>query len=344
MGYSEDKMKKEDITDKNFNIITLKEEQKLSLEEKSIYYENLRKYILKRKLTNTTIGATTIAPKCKKFATKIASSLVKVFSNKNAAWVCEGQSNIPAGAVIFAHTHQGVLDNFVWMPEVEKHCLILHGQGVSKLLLLSQTIDGLILVKKGDKKNNNNAKLDMIKVLLEGHSVTYFPESTWNLSPNKLHLPLSFGVIDTAKKAKVPIVPVVHEFTYDTSTEKEDVTKIHSKFGKPIYVDANDDLLEKLHEYEESISTMRYEMIEAKGLFKRSELTNFDYINYLKGNYKNIKFAGLDINDERKYIYTADSEFYQFHHVNDVPWDEWGVLKQTDEIERLKRINRVHKI
>ena len=43
--------------------------------------------------------------------------------------------------VIFAHTHQGVLDNFVWMPEVEKHCLILHGQGVSKLLLLSQAIN-----------------------------------------------------------------------------------------------------------------------------------------------------------------------------------------------------------
>lgn len=330
--------------DKNFKVLTLKEEQKLLPEEKSNYYENLRKYILKRKFTNTTIGATTIAPKCKKFATKIASSLVKVFSNKNAAWICEGQSNIPAGAVIFAHTHQGVLDNFVWMPEVEKHCLILHGQGVSKLLLLSQTIDGLVLVKKGDKKNNNNAKLDMIRILLEGHSITYFPESTWNLSPNKLHLPLSFGIIDTAKKAKVPIIPVVHEFTYDTSTEKENVTKIHSKFGEPIYVDDNDDLLEKLHEYEECISTMRYEMIEAKGLFKRSELTNFDYINYLKGNYKNIKFAGLDINDERKHIYTADSDFYQFHHVNDVPWDDWGQLRQTEEVERLKRINRVHGI
>ena len=75
-------------------------------------------------------------------------------------------------------------------------------------------------------------------------------------------------------------------------------------------------------------------------MHKRSEIRNSDYINYLKGNYKNIKFAGLDINEERRYIYTADNDFYKFHHINDVPWDAWGNLLESEEVRSLKRLNR----
>ncbi len=327
-----------------FQILTFREENALTLEEKHTYYEQLRDYVLKRKLTNTTIGATTIAPKLKKLATKAAVVLTKVFAGKNVEWVWDGQDNIPEGAVIFAHTHQGVLDNFVWMPEIEKHCLMLHNIDVSKALLFAQLIDGLILVKKGNKDNNQNAKLDMIKVLLKGHSITYCPESAWNLSPNKLHLPLNFGFLDTAKKAKVPVVPVVHEFTYDSSTEKEKITKIHSRFGKPIFVEEDDDLFNKLHEYEECISTIRFELLEEKGVFKRSEITNWEYINYLKGNYRNLAMGKIDVNRERKYLYNSNDEFYKFHHINDVPFNEYGILLETEEVRKLKKINRREKL
>ena len=263
-----------------FRVLSFSEEQQLNLEERKEYYKKLREYVLSRKLTNTTPGATSIAPKLKGITSKIAVAVTKAFTSKDIDWVCEGNEEFPEGAVVFAHTHQGILDNFVWIPEVDRHCLLLHGQQVNKLLLLCQINTGLVLVKKEDKPNNNNAKLDMIRILLEGHSITYFPEGTWNLSPNKLHLPLSFGVIDIAKKAQVPIVPVVHECTYDTASEKEKIVKIYSKFGKPIYVSDEDDLSEKLREYEESISTIRWELIEAKGLYKRSEITNWDYVNF----------------------------------------------------------------
>ena len=327
-----------------FKVLSHSEEEQLSLKEKKEYYNKLREYVLSRKLTNTTPCATTIAPKLKGITTKIALALTKAFTCKNVEWVCEGNSDFPEGAVIFAHTHQGIIDNFVWIPEVDKHCLLLHGQQVNKLLLLCQLNTGLILVKKEDKENNNNAKMDMIRILLEGHSITYFPEGTWNLSPNKLHLPLSFGVIDIAKKARVPIIPVVHECTYDTSSEKEWITKIHSKFGKPIYVNEEDDLFEKLHEYEESISTIRWELLEAKGVEKRSKITNWDYINFLKGNYKNLKLGQLDIERERRNIFGAYSDFYKFHHVNDIPFNDRGELLETEEVRRLKMINRMHGI
>lgn len=330
--------------DKEFKILTTKEEQKLSTEELKNYYKELREYILRRKLTNTTPGATFIGPKLKKPVAKVATKLVKVFTDKKLEWIYDGTENIPEGPVIFAHTHQGLLDNFAWMPTTEKHCLILHSIDASKLLLFAQYTSGLIFVKKGDKINNNNAKLDMIRVLLEGHSIVYSPESAWNLSPNKLHLPLSYGVIDVAKKTNVPIIPVVLEYTYDTTKENAVITKIHTRYGKPIYVKEDDNLIEKLREYEESISTMRYELMEENGIYKRSDISNYDYIKVLKEHYKNLEFGKIDVNRERKYLYNSNDEFYKFHHINDVPFDEFGNLLDTKEVIKLKTLNKKHNI
>ena len=327
-----------------FKVLTIKEEQQLTSDELKEYYKNLREYLLKRKLTNTTPGATTIGPILKKPVAKFAKILVNFFTNKDIEWICEGLENIPDGPVIFAHTHQGLLDNFVWMPTLKRHSIILHSIDASKLLLFAQYTTGLIFVKKGDKENNYNAKLDIINLLLKGHSIIYSPESAWNLSPNKLHLPLSYGFVDAAKKAGVPIIPVVIEYSYDNSTEKEMITKIHLRYGKPIYVKEEDNLLEKLREYEEQISTIRYELLEEKGLYKRKDITNLEYINYLKGNYKNLELGKIDINNERKHLFNANDEFYKFHHINDVPFDKEGNLLDTKEVIKLKTLNKKHKI
>ena len=327
-----------------FRILSLAEEKKLTNEEKIKYYNDFKEYVLKRKLKVTTPGATTIGPKLKGLTSKIAVAVTKHFTSKDVEWLCDGTENIPDGPVILAHSHQGLLDGFVWIPNVKRHCLLLHGAEVNKLLLLCQLNTGLILVKKGDKENNLNAKLDMIKLLLEGHSISYFPEGTWNLSPNKLHLPIRYGFLDTARKANVPIVPVVHEYTYDSSSEKEKITKIHTRYGKPIYITHEDDIQKKLEEYEEAISTMRYELIEEKGVFLREDVSNWDYINYLKGNYKNLEFGHLDWEKERRNIYGANEEFYKFHHINDVPFDEEGNLLETDEVKKLRLINMKNNI
>lgn len=322
-----------------FEVLPIKDEMKLNSEERQLYYKKMKDYVLKRKLTNTTSGATTIAPKMKPMVNKIASFLVKKMINKDAEWICDGNKIFPSGAVIFAHSHQGVLDNFVWIPEVDKHGLILHQAEVSKALIISQLYTGLVLVKRSDKQSCSNAKLDMIKLLLEGHSITYFPESTWNLSPNKLHLPLNYGFIDIAKKAQVPIIPVVHEYSYDTSTEKVKITRVHSRYGNPIFVKKEDSLIDKLREYEEAISTIRWELIEEKGMCKRKEISNIDYINFLKFNYQNMKLGKIDVKNENKYIFGNSNEFYKFHHINGIPYSKYGKLLEPNEVRRLKRIN-----
>ena len=315
-----------------FQVLSLREEDKLGKEAKEQYYADFREYVSHRPLQTTTPGARKVAPKLKKITGKIAVAVTKAFTNPNIEWIADGQENIPEGPVVFAYNHQGILDNFVWIPKVDKHCLILHGADVNRLLLLCQINTGLVLVKKGDAQNNHDAKLDMIRLLMEGHSITYFPEGTWNLSPNKLHLPLAYGFLDVARKAGVPVIPVAHDYTYDTSTPKATITRIHTRFGAPIFVGIHDALKEKLEEYKEAIST------------PRDSVSNLDYMNFMKGSIKNLQLGKLDLDRERKYIFDAKSDFYQFFHINDVPFDEEGNEIDTAEVQKIKQIRSRHLI
>lgn len=327
-------------------ILTSQEEKLLSGEDRLAYYKQLRKYCEKRKLANTTIGATTVAPKLKKATGAICKRLCKILAGGDVIVKADGQENISDGPVIFASTHQGILDNFVWISSCPKQAILFHGVETNKALLLAQINTGLILVtkNKANMQHRTNAKLDAISVLLNGHSIFICPETTWNLSSNRLHLPVNFGFIDIAKKANAPIVPMVIEYTYDSSKEKERITQVHIRYGRTIGVKEQDSLLEKLSEYQDKISTMRWELIEEKGIFSRGNISNYEYINYVKGNLKNLKLGKIDTNRERNGIYGVNQEFYLFHHINNVPWNAQGDLLETDEVERLKQINRIHGI
>jgi len=97
-------------------------------------------------------GAITIAPKLKKMVNGIASIVTKALSGGKYEKVVEGIENIPDGSVIFACTHQGILDNFVWIPDNPKHALIVLGMEINKLLLYAQYDIGLIFVTKDKTK------------------------------------------------------------------------------------------------------------------------------------------------------------------------------------------------
>ena len=327
-------------------IISCRDEEKLSIDEKKEYYQKFRIFCKARKLAVTTPGATTIAPKLKRPTEKIAAKVCNVLAGGPVEIITDGFEYIPKEPVIFASTHQGILDNFVWLIDNHRHTIILHGVETNKALLLAQINTGLILVTKDKSRpyKRLNSKLDMISLLLNGHSVFMCPETTWNLSPNKLHLPINNGFLDVARKSGYPIVPVVIEYTYDTACEKERITRVHIRYEKAIYVKDEDLLSEKMEEYKESISTARWELIEEKGYFRRCDTSNYEYINFLKGNYHNLKLGKINRERERNGIQGVTDEFYVFHHINDIPWSERGELLATSEVERLKRINRIQGI
>ena len=85
-------------------------------------------------------------------------------------------------------------------------------------------------------------------------------------------------------------------------------------------------------------------MIAEKGVYQRAQVTNLDYINYVKGNLTMLELGQASLESERKAMRGANDEFYKFHHINDVTWDAWGELLQTEHARQLKQINRVHGI
>ena len=53
-----------------------------------------------------------------------------------------------------------------------------------------------------------------------------------------------------------------------------------------------------------------------------------------------------NLNQYRSSIYSSsyNPDFYEFHHINEVPFDENGEFLDTVEVQKLKRINQKHHI
>lgn len=115
---------------------------------------------------------------------------------------------------------------------VANHCCIEDiptlGEAVRKhfFLLVSDedkpTIDGLFLSLNGvewvhrmSKDSRRHAAAHAVEILKSGYNFAMYPESTWNLSPTALVMPMNYGCIKIALEAGVPIIPVVSSF-FDT--------------------------------------------------------------------------------------------------------------------------------
>lgn len=313
-------------------ILTLEEEKKLSNNELLAYYKELQSFLLKMPYSkNLSPGSLTICPKINNQVKKI----LKTFCGYKIETI--GYENIKGITGIYAHTHQSKSDHINCVATNPNHTIILNSSVLSNFYKSVINFNGVYYVDKRNKASRNQAKLEMIKLLLENHSITIFPESTWNCSPNKLHLPMRFGLIDISKKSQKPIIPVVQEYIYDEKKQdgKERIKKAYIVYGNPIYVKYNDNLIEKLEEYSTAIATIRWNLIEQKGIFNRNNISNQQYINYMNGIKRNLRNAHIDINVEREGIYTSNDEFYLFHHINDVDYDKNGKLKETKYVRKL---------
>ena len=114
----------------------------------------------------------------------------------------------------------------------------------------------------------------------------------------------------------------------NTSVNYDNIMAIsYSQSGEINYITANQYI----------INTISREII--KDANERVKMLNDEYINFMKGNLRNLKMGKINIDRERMGIQGATQEFYVFHHINDVSWNEQGELLRTKEVERLKMIN-----
>ena len=113
--------------------------------------------------------------------------------------------------VIYAITHICKYDIEIASEIVHSHYYLLSGdyenmKGTTEEKFLG--LNGVVYIREDDRKDRALSKEKMISVLKEGGNIMYFPEGTWNLSPNLPVLQCAYGIIDVAMRSGALIVPI----------------------------------------------------------------------------------------------------------------------------------------
>lgn len=130
--------------------------------------------------------------------------------------------------VIYAASHIGLYDVEAVLHAIRKHAYILSGDEEQ----MYRTLDGLLFDMNGviyvdpeDSADKHVALQTAIRYLQSGRSLLWYPEGTWNLSPNVIIQPLYYGIIEAAYQSGALIVPVGLE-QYDLEKGKKFIVNI----------------------------------------------------------------------------------------------------------------------
>ena len=113
--------------------------------------------------------------------------------------------------VIYAASHIGLYDVEAITHAIRKHIYFLAADeaemyGTFDGLLFA--LNGVIYVDPEDTADKRVALQTAIRYLLRGRSLLWYPEGTWNLSPNMVIQPLHYGIIEADYQSGALIVPV----------------------------------------------------------------------------------------------------------------------------------------
>lgn len=112
---------------------------------------------------------------------------------------------------IFCVTHIGKFDVEVASEVIKDHYYLLSGdyenmKGTVEEKFLG--LNGVVYIREDDKEDRKLSKEKMVNILKKGGNMMYFPEGTWNLSPNLPVLQCAYGIIDVAMRAGATIIPI----------------------------------------------------------------------------------------------------------------------------------------
>lgn len=180
--------------------------------------------------------------------------------------------------IIFAVTHVGKFDIEVISESIKDHYYLLSGdyehiQGIIDAPFIG--LNGVIYFNEKDKEDRKSASNRMIEHLKQQGNLMYFPEGTWNLSPNLPVLPCYWGIVDIARKSNAIIIPVAAD-----QYNKHFKINIGKNFDMMKY---GDDLVEKskaIRELRDELATLKWEIWETERSL-RSKIKDDEWKDYI---------------------------------------------------------------
>ena len=179
--------------------------------------------------------------------------------------------------IIFAVTHVGKFDIEVVSEAIRSHAYVLSGdfehlQGIIDAPFLA--LNGVIYFNENIKEDRCSATARMIRLLQEGGNLLYFPEGTWNLTPNLPVLPCYWGIVDIARQGGAIIVPVAAE-----QYGKHFKINIGANFDVSKYGEGNTEKSRAITDLRDILATLKFEIWETIHT-KRANLTEDEWDNY----------------------------------------------------------------
>ena len=216
----------------------------------------------------------------RKFAVAKLKFKIKIATNKNEdpEKIKQLREELKNGPVIYAFNHSNMHDVPTAGEIIKEHSYLLASDEIrGKIPGMLFELMGVVWTNrfKEPSKHTELSPFDhMLKLLNEGESIKTFPERTWNLSENSLVYPFKWGNVKMAQCSGRPIIPIVMEYDYKNNI-------CNYSIGEPIHVKKTDDLEETNNKLRDALATMRYKIIETKGIYDR-ETAKKEFDEYKK--------------------------------------------------------------
>ncbi len=165
----------------------------------------------------------------------------KVLERTGSTVTVKGQENLPDGAVLFVANHQGLFDILALLGYLGKPVGFIAKKEINKLPIIRSWMKLIycVFIDRNDRRQSMKAINEGIEYLKDGHSLVIFPEGTRSRG-GKLN-PFKPGSLRLATKARVPIVPITINGTYQMLEEdggRIKASDVSLTIGKPMYPEA----------------------------------------------------------------------------------------------------------
>ena len=138
------------------NILSLIEEEKLSINQRTEYYQELKDYLLTTPYENLSVGSLTICP----FLNPIVRNSLKKICGYDI--IVKG-NNYKGLLGIYAFTHQDKFDHINFVVSNPNHTILLNSVVLAPVYKAMLNLNGVVYVDKNNKEDKKRAKLDLMR-------------------------------------------------------------------------------------------------------------------------------------------------------------------------------------
>lgn len=238
---------------KYFQKISNKEIEKLTVEEQIKYLKNLKEYYGQLPYDSEK------RKKEEKNYMKLCKVAIPIFNSIFKPVVFNRELLPNTNGIIYVANHNNYYDQFPILAALGGERPI-HFLTATKMLAFKRgkvyLKTGAISVDRQNKNDRENASEELKKILVNGGNVFIFPEGRTNRKEAFL-LEFHPGAVAIAKETGCPIVPIAVNDNY-----KKDAGDLCVRFGKPMFIDPLDDVIEKTQELKETIGNLKQQNID----------------------------------------------------------------------------------